>query len=165
MSKKISLIVLSAFLMINYINAQPKNSTPEEIYKWRVEQEKLYDIYIPADLSECFTELDKKISKPSKAKFLSIDERTAMQKLHYSLGKWIWYNWGFYEGSRLTVYMNKMGLFHPEDMADFIIMSYHRHLKETPIEPKELADFFKERREKIKAEEKRARTAANKEKG
>ena len=165
MSKKISLIVLSAFLMVNYINAQPKNSTPEEIYEWRTQQEKLYKVYIPADLSECFTELDKKVSKASKAKFLSIDERTAMQKLHYSLGKWIWYNWGFYEGSRLTVYMNKMGIFHPEDMADFIIMSYHRYLKETPIEPKELANFFKERREKIKIEEKKARTAANKKKG
>lgn len=164
MSKKIILVVLSAFLMVNYIHAQPKGNTPEETYQWRIKQKKLHKVYIPADLAECFSELDLKISKTSKAKFLSIDENTAMKKLHYSLGKWIWYNWGFYDGSRLTVYMNKMGIYHPEDMADFIIMGYHRYLKKSPIEPKELATFFKERRKELKEEAKKARTAKNKEK-
>ncbi len=151
MSKQIIVFIFSSLLLVGATQAQPLSQKPEDIYRWRVKQDKLAGIYIPKDLAECFIELDKKVSKGSKAKFKSIDEMTAMTKLHYSLGRWIWYNWGFYEGSRLSVYLNKVGVKHPEDMADFIVVAYHRHLNKTPLEGKELVEFFKKRRAKEKA--------------
>lgn len=150
MSNKITALLFGALIFAGALQAQPKSQKPEDIYHWRIKQEKLHGVYIPKDLSECFTELNKKISKTSKAKFKEVDEMVAMKKLHFSLGRWIWYNWGFYEGSRLSVYMNKMGVNHPEDMADFIVVAYHRYLNKKPIEAKKLVEFFQERRKKAK---------------
>ena len=140
---------------------KPKSNKPEDIYHWRIKQEKLDNVYIPADLAECFIELDEKISAASKTKFKSVDELTVMRKLHYSLGRWIWYNWGFYEGSRLSVYMNKVGVHQPEDMADFIVVAYHRHLNEKPLDPKQLVEFFEVRSKREKEAKEKARQEKN----
>ena len=61
-------------------------------------------------------------------------------------------NWGFYEGSRLTVFMNKLGLHHPDDMARFLIVSFHRSLNKTPLEVKKLVEELLEKRESLKQE-------------
>lgn len=148
-------IILLLMSFASSVLAQPASQKPEDIYNWRVQQEELNGVYIPKDLAECFTELDKKISKMSKVKFKDMDENTAMEKLHYSLGRWIWYNWGFYEGSRLSVYMNKVGVHDPEDMASFIIVAYHRHLNSQPLEPQKLAEMLNERRKKEKERRKK----------
>ena len=58
---------------------KPKSNKPEDIYHWRIKQEKLDNVYIPADLAECFIELDEKISAASKTKFKSVDELTVMR--------------------------------------------------------------------------------------
>ena len=129
---------------------KPKSNKAEDVYHWRIKQEKLDNVYIPADLAECFIELDEKISTASKEKFKAVDELTVMRKLHYSLGRWIWYNWGFYQGSRLSVYMNKVGVHQPEDMADFIVISYHRYLNKKPLDPKQLVEFFEVRSKREK---------------
>ena len=137
---------------------KPRSNKPEDVYHWRIQQAELDGVYIPKDLAECFIELDKKISTNSKTKFKEVDEMLAMKKLHYSLGRWIWYNWGLYEGSRLSVYMNKIGMHQPEDMADFIVVAYHRHLNKKPLDAKELVEFFQERRRKEKEEREKARS-------
>ena len=140
---------------------KPKSNKPEDVYHWRIGQEELDGVYIPADIAECFIELDKKVSTASKTKFKSADEMFVMQKLHYSLGRWIWYNWGFYEGSRLSVYMNKVGVHQPEDMADFIVVAYHRHLNEKPLNAKELVEFFQERKKRELEAKEKAREEKN----
>jgi len=150
MSKKIIALVFGTLLVVGALQAQPKSQKPEDVYHWRIKQDKLSGVYIPKDLSECFTELNKKITPSSKAKFKKVDEIAAMEKLHFSLGRWIWYNWGFYGGSRLSVYMNKVGVSHPEDMADFIVVSYHRFLNKKPLDAKKLVEYFQERRKKEK---------------
>ncbi len=159
MSEKIITLLFCSLILVGGLQAQPNSQKPEDVYHWRIKQEKLDGVYIPKDLGECFTELNDKVSKASKAKFKSVDEKVAMQQLHFSLGRWIWYNWGFYGGSRLSVYMNKVGVKHPEDMADFIIVAYHRHLNKKPIEPQQLVDFFQKRREKEKEQLKKKREA------
>jgi hypothetical protein len=156
-----SLMVVMAFGQQPMNTNKPRSNKPEDVYNWRILQEELDGVYIPADIAECFIELDKKISVDSKAKFMAADELTVMRQLHYSLGRWIWYNWGFYEGSRLSVYMNKVGVKQPEDMADFIIVAYHRYLNKKPIEPAQLVAFFIERKKREEAEREKARQGKN----
>lgn len=160
MIKKIIVSILCSLMFIGaFAQNKPKSKKAEDVYHWRIQQEELDGVYIPKDLAECFIELDKKVTANSKAKFKEVDEKLAMQKLHYSLGRWIWYNWGLYEGSRLSVYMNKVGVNHPEDMADFIVVAYHRHLNKKPLEAKELVEFFQERRKTEKEEREKEREA------
>lgn len=125
-----------------------QKNNPEKQYQQRIKKDVINGVYIPADLAECFVELNKKISKESKAKFKVMSEAEAATKLHFSLGRWIWHNWSFYEGSRLSVYLNKVGVHHPEDMARLIIITYHRYLNKKPLEVKELAEKINEVRTK-----------------
>lgn len=142
------LILSLAFMltMMNTTSAQ-KNDTERE-YQKRITQDRINGVYIPADLAECFSELNKKISKESRAKFMTMDEAAASKNLHYSLGRWIWYNWSLYEGSRLSIYMNKVGVNHPEDMAQVILITYHRYLNKKPLDAKVLTEMIREARDK-----------------
>ncbi len=120
----------------------------EATYQSRIKKETINGVYIPADISECFTELNRLVSKEARAKFQAMPENEARVRLHFSLGRWIWHNWSFYEGSRLSVYLNKVGVHHPEDMATFIIVSYHRYLNKKPLEPQALAAELEKNRNK-----------------
>jgi DNA-binding transcriptional regulator YhcF (GntR family) len=142
-------LILSLAFMLTIMNSTTAQKSQAEVeYQKRITQERINGVYIPADLAECFAELNKKISKEAKAKFIAVDEATASKNLHYSLGRWIWYNWSLYEGSRLSIYMNKVGVNHPEDMAQVILITYHRYLKKEPLEVKALADMIREARDK-----------------
>ncbi len=118
----------------------------EKNYAWRIRQEKLNGVYIPRDLLNCFDELNRLIEPKAKQKFMSMSEYDAYHKLYFSLGRWIIQNWGFYEGSRLSDYFRKMGISYPEDMAQIIITSYHRHLNKVPLEVKAQVEALKEKR-------------------
>ena len=142
--KYLILSFVFVFTILNTTNAQ----NAELEYQRRIKKERINGVYIPADLAECFSELNKKISKESKAKFMKMDEVTASKGLHFSLGRWIWHNWSFYEGSRLSVYMNKVRVNHPEDMAQVILITYHRYLNKKPLEVKALAIMIREARDK-----------------
>jgi hypothetical protein len=81
-----------------------------------------------------------------------MSEEDAAIKLHFSLGRWMIYNWGFYEGSRLSYYLKNLGIGHPDDMAQFIIITYHRNLNKTKLNVKELIDHYKLKTEKARKE-------------
>ena len=116
--------------------------TFEQEYEWRIQQETLYGVYIPKDVNEALLELNRLIDQPSKKKFLTLTENDAAHKLFFSLGRWMSYNWRFYDGSRLSVYLQQMGIHDPEDMSRFIIILYHRSLSKEPLEVKCLARQF-----------------------
>ncbi len=75
-------------------------------------------------------------------------EDQVRHKLFFSLGRWIIYNWGFYDGSRLSDRLRKLGIYHPEDMAEFIIITYHRKMLQQPLNAKELIEQMTEKRKK-----------------
>ena len=91
-------------------------------------------IYIPRNIGECMTELDKHISDSLKTVLLeggysSID-------LHFSLGMWIRNNFGLWRDSRLAHYLRNNGpcsdrMDEPDDMSDYILSEYLGHLKLT----------------------------------
>lgn len=125
----------------------------EKAYEYRIRQEYLYGVYIPKDLTDAFIQLNKLIDEPSKQKFKSIDEEEATRKLFFSLGRWISHNWGFYGGSRLSHFLKGLGLSHPDDMASFVIITYHRNLNRKPLEVRPLVEKFKA--ERLKEQEER----------
>lgn len=145
-------LLLVTFTCFGSLAAQTKAppSTPEqyrEQYAWRIRQEKLDGVYIPVDIQDAFAELDRKIDQASQAKFAALPEEQAFRRLFHSFGRWIVRNWGLYEGSRYGDYLKQAGLSHPEDMAEFTIVSYHRHLNDRPLAGQELRDSIVARRQ------------------
>lgn len=108
----------------------------EKAYERRIQQDYLYGVYIPEDISDAIVQLNKLAGRESLQKFRMAEEEEAVRKLHFSLGRWIIHNWGFYSGSRLSHALKGMGLHHPDDMARLLIRSLHRSLNKQPIEVK-----------------------------
>jgi len=147
--------------------AQPTGTPPKEEgpasseseyerrYKDRITKDRLYGIYIPRNLDDALAQLDKSISPESQALIKKIPEDSVCAALHGRLGLWMITNWGFYEGSRLSHYLRSAGVTYPDDMADFLILAYHRHLNGKPVEIKELAKYYRETRKKEFQEEKK----------
>jgi len=163
MNPKIKYLFLSAFffLMIlpdfSYAQIGPPNNKEEyeKMYNRRIRQRVLNRVYIPKDMAEAFNELNKKIDDDSKLKFKTVPEEIAARKLHFSLGRWMITHWSFYEGSRFSHYLKKIGITHPDDMARFTIRTYHRHLNKKSLDVKPLIVEIKERRKK-EADDKRS---------
>ena len=83
-----------------------------------------------------YYQLNQLVDRDARANFKNAPEEDAVHKLHFSLGRWIILNWGFYEGSRLSHSLKGMGIYHPDNMARFIIRSFHRSLNGRPIDVK-----------------------------
>lgn len=144
------LFLLGILGMANCLNAQDPPATEEEYeerYQRRITQSHLNGVYIPKDLADAFNRLNQLISPESMKKFKGMSEKDATHKLHFSLGRWLIYNWGFYEGSRLSHYLKGLGLSHPDDMARFIIITYHRQLNRQSLEVKPLLEQLIEQRQ------------------
>jgi hypothetical protein len=152
-------ILLLAFLICpNGLLGQsedPFEDNFEKKYQERIEKDFLFGVYIPKDITDAFIQLNQLIDSDSRKKFAAVPEEMASSKLHFSLGRWMIYNWQFYEGSRLSHYLREMGLSHPDDMARFIILTYHRNLNKKSLEVKPLIDSLaNSRKEKILAKKK-----------
>ncbi len=131
-----------------------KQISLEEQYQKRIRQQYLSGVYIPIDLADAFAQFNQLIEKPTQDKFKSVPEGIAVKKLYFSFGRWISYNYGFREGSRFSVYLNQLGIYHPEDMVNFVITTYHRNLNKSKLDVKPLLESLIENREKIKLENK-----------
>lgn len=155
-------ILLALLWVTSLLYAQPpgtvsarmaqKADPVEEDYQTRIKQETINGVYIPRDLEDAFRQLDVLTNETSRQKFKEMNEADARHKLHFSLGRWIIHNWGFYEGSRLSYHLNQSGLFEPDDMARFIILTYHRRLNRRPLQADELIVEFQEFRRKEREE-------------
>lgn len=147
-----NILLLASFLLgagvALFAQEGPANNEKEfeKQYQERIKQEKLNGVYIPKNLDDALLQLDKLITADAKIKIKSISEDSVRFRLHARLGQWIIMNWGFYGGSRLSHYLRSAGVTYPDDMADFILMAYHRKLNGKPYSIKELATGFRDRR-------------------
>ena len=149
-----------------FLDAQTTLSKEEQFvknYNKRIKKERLYGIYIPSDVPDALAQLNKLTPRDAKTSFKSVPEEVAVTKLHFSLGRWIIHNWGFYEGSRLSHHLKKIGVNHPDDQAKVLITAYHRYLNKTPLEVKKIADFYSEKRRKEFEERRKKGTVLSKE--
>ncbi len=105
----------------------------------------LYGSYIPKDLNEVFVELNRKTDEQSRQRFRTVPEETAVEKLFFSLGRWMTHNWGLYEGSRLSKYFQDLGIHHPDEMVTLMMIAYHRNLNRKSLDIKQLIETYQEK--------------------
>lgn len=84
--------------------------------------------YIPKDIDDCLTHLEKILTDSEKAIFKQCDEITFSLSMHFNCGLWIRNIWSLASGSRLFMYFNELGVHHPDSMSEIILTSYYRHL-------------------------------------
>jgi len=126
----------------------------EKAYEKRIEKDYIFGVYIPADLTDAFVQLNKLIEEKTQLLFKDLPEDEAAHKLHFGFGRWMIHNWGFYEGSRMTVFLNGLGLYNPDDMAYFLMITYHRNLNQQKLDVKTLVDYILEARLKLENKQK-----------
>ncbi len=126
----------------------------DSLYEVRILMEEIDGVYIPADLDDAFVELERLSFSSDIEKYKAATEETVRDKLHFGLGRWMMYNWGFYMGSRLSHSLKGLGLEHPDDMAKFLLVSWHRHLNEKPLEIEEQVQYYFELREQERRDRK-----------
>jgi len=80
---------------------------------------------IPKTVEEAIEFLDKELNKEDK-EFLI--ERGAAS-VHHSLGRWIRNNWGLWKSSELKGLLMEKGYSEPDEMSNYIIEEYIKHLK------------------------------------
>lgn len=139
-----------AFLSAFQISAQDFPQTEAEfdsMYAERILKTEIDGVYIPKDLPDVFAELKRLSSPADLEKFRLATEDIVRTKLHLGLGRWIIFNWGFYEGSRLSHYLKEAGLIHPEDMARVLIVTFHRHLNDHDLKFAEEVALYQKLRE------------------
>lgn len=125
--------------------AQPETESDSAYYanyNQRISQTHLNGFYIPENMQDAFATLDELSDPAGLEKFKQADEVVVAQKLKGGLGRWMLINWGFHEGSRFSHYLKNEGILHPEDMAQCMIVSYHRHLNGRPIDLKNQAEAY-----------------------
>jgi len=157
--------LLSLLLLLPAFAASAQNTPPppnnekeyEVQYQERITKDRLYNVYIPKNLEDALLQLEKLMTPESKVIMKDIPEDQVCRRLHGRLGQWIINNWGFYGGSRLSHYLRSAGITYPDDMADFLILAYHKRLNDKPVQVKEMAIEFKEMRKKAWEEEQKQR--------
>jgi hypothetical protein len=105
--------------------------------------EYIHGIYIPKDLDDCLTQFDKNWSDSMKTTFKMVPEDILTRKFA-TLQEWITNNWGLWGESRLRQYFHRFGMYHPEDMASMILISYHRHLNGQEIRLADQIQFYRD---------------------
>lgn len=140
-------LIYSAFLM-GIATCMAQNTEEEFLknYESRIKMERIDDVYIPKDLKDVLRELDRLTDDKVAEKLLSSPEDTIASKLHFSLGRWMLLHWGLEEGSRLSANLKTRGLSFPDDMMDFLIRCWYRHLRKLPIEDEKLLKHYIEKR-------------------
>lgn len=115
-------------------------------YQERIKKDRIGGTYIPKNLDDALAELDKRIEPASRMKIRALPEDSVCTELHFRLGSWMISNWSFYEGSRISHYLKSAGVTYPDDMADFLLIAYHRRLNNIPVNIRDLATEFKSKR-------------------
>ena len=90
-------------------------------------------VYVPADIEDCFRELDKMLSPRLKAQMKN-NPKGDMIQYHLGLGMWMRNNWGLWGDSRLRAYFTRRFVFEPDNMSGLILDNYWNHLNGKPAE-------------------------------
>ena len=131
-----SLSMISFLFIANSAFAQTE-AEYQANYNKRITLEMINGVYIPADLEDAFSELNRLSDPRGVAEFKSAPEDSIRRKLHFGLGKWILVNWGLEDGSRYSHHLKQKGITLPDDMVEFTIVTWHRKLNGQPLKPEE----------------------------
>ncbi len=108
--------------------------------------------YIPKDLEDCFSQLDKKLTAKDRQIIASTSEE-GLWEYHFGFGTGLRNEWGLWAHSRLAQYFEALGVDHPEEMSSIIIKSYWRRLNHQDLKLEEQLAEYRAKREKAKKDE------------
>jgi len=131
-----SLSVIS-FLFIAQTAIAQTEAEYQATYNKRITMEMINGVYIPADLDDAFSELNRLSDPRGVAEFKTAPEDSIRRRLHFGLGKWILVNWGLEEGSRFSHHLKQKGISIPDDMVEYTIVLWHRKLNSQPLKSEE----------------------------
>lgn len=143
----LSFVIVSQSLAqaISKDNSEAAKAHQKE-YEKNIKLTKIADVYIPASIDEAHNRLKKLSPQSSLAKFSQAQEKEVCRKIHFGMGRWMIQNWSFYNGSRLSHLLKTKGVRHPDDMAQFLLRTFHRRLNNKPLEEESLINELAEAR-------------------
>ena len=101
-------------------------------------------IYVPGSLTECFTELEKRLS-PDDIEKIKSEKEEDLYKYHTGLGLWIRNAWLRGDTYKLSKIFLNMGIRHIDDMSGFIIKGFYHYLNEEDFDEEEYIYQYKKR--------------------
>jgi len=108
---------------------------------------------IPLDLENSLLVLDSMMNPKMKEWIVCLPDGEFSGFVHHGLGTHLRNNWGLWGGSALPKSLNKIGIFHPDDMSGIILDSYQRKMKGEEIrldeQVKQYQDFWKKNSEPV----------------
>lgn len=149
-------VLFSIFSITIQAQKEIKLATPKDsLYNENIKKSRLYGVYIPRDLSDALQKLMELTTDEARQSIKKADENTIAKKLFFGLGRWMEYNWNFVEGSRFSHYLRNKGLYDTDDMVTFMLISFHRHINNRPLDSDALLKkLAAERQKKIEEERK-----------
>lgn len=97
------------------------------------EKPSVHDFPIPKTLTECFALLDKTLPDDEINLVKTLPEDSIYDNSAFKYGTDFFHAWKLYDGSRLTQYFNKLGLYGSHPIYNTILISYHRYLNKKSI--------------------------------
>ncbi|HUH25629.1 MAG TPA: DUF6794 domain-containing protein [Flavobacterium sp.] len=89
--------------------------------------------YIPRNLNDAVSELDKAFSDSTKIIIRQVSEEDFLIESHFGRGQVIRNDWGLWNKSRLKRYFKRKGISHPDDMSSIILTSFYRKLNNQEV--------------------------------
>ena len=133
MIRRMNGLLVIGFLFLSSYTFSQTEAEYMAIYNKRITLEMIDGVYIPADLEDAFSELNRLSDPKGLTEFKSTPEDSIRRKLHFGLGKWMLVNWGMEDGSRISHYLKQKGISLPDDMVEYIIVMWHRNLNGKPF--------------------------------
>jgi hypothetical protein len=79
--------------------------------KTNLTKSEINGVYIPKDLNDAISELNKNFSDSLKTEIKKMTENDFSGRFHMGTGMWMRNNWRLWAGSRLSVYFNDLGIY------------------------------------------------------
>lgn len=122
------------------------------VYSQTKEHKTIYDFPIPQTLEKCFGILDKTMNKNEKDLIKTLQEDSIYFHKEFQYGTDFFDAWKLYDGSVLTNYFNRIGIFNSHEIYETILISYHRYLNQKEIKINEQIARYKTIQQKERIE-------------
>ena len=105
------------------------NLEKENQYKIDIIADSIDGVYIPADIHDCFTELNRLLNDSTKLMIKEKNTAFDLSEYHMGIGRWMRNNWRLWSGSRLQTYFINKNVKHPDNISGIILFAYSNYLK------------------------------------
>ena len=141
MRKIVLVLALSTLLVLGTYTVQAQQSDAIHTITPTKDITAKSGVYVPKDLTDAHQEFDKMLS-PAYINEIKTGSEGDLWRYHMSLGMWMRNYWGLWAGSRLARYFRTVGILHPDDMSETILLSYWRRLHAQPFDLLKQARYY-----------------------